>query len=58
VILIDQGQQLVNEFFSGMPLRRNDPFASSQSWHLDQRGWRSVLIEPHPKLTNELALVR
>jgi FkbM family methyltransferase len=62
-ILIDEEQQLVCEFFAGMPgffveVGANDPFASSQSWHLEQCGWSGVLVEPQPKLAHELALVR
>jgi FkbM family methyltransferase len=61
--LIDQEQQLVNEFFAGMrgffvEVGPNDPFASSQSCHLEQSGWSGILIESQPKLANELARVR
>jgi FkbM family methyltransferase len=32
----------------------NDPEHSSQTWHLEQRGWRGVLIEPLPELAGKL----
>jgi FkbM family methyltransferase len=61
VLLIDeQEQQLVQEFFGRrtgffVEVGANDPFASSQSWHLEQRGWRGILIEPQPQLAKQLA---
>jgi FkbM family methyltransferase len=62
-ILIDEEQQLIWKFFAGMPgffveVGANDPFASSQSWHLEQRGWSGILVEPQPKLAHELARLR
>jgi FkbM family methyltransferase len=32
----------------------NDPVRSSQTWHLEQRGWSGVLIEPIPELCEKL----
>jgi hypothetical protein len=51
--VVDEEQQLVNEFFAGMRgffvvVGANDPSASSQSWHLEQRGWGGIPVEPQP----------
>lgn len=32
----------------------NDPKAWSQTWHLEQRGWTGILIEPQPDLAETL----
>lgn len=32
----------------------NDPRERSQTWHLEQAGWKGVLIEPQPDLAAEL----
>jgi FkbM family methyltransferase len=32
----------------------NDPEQMSQTWHLEQSGWRGVLIEPQPALAQKL----
>jgi FkbM family methyltransferase len=32
----------------------NDPMDISQTWHLEQLGWRGVLIEPQPALAQKL----
>jgi len=32
----------------------NEPLQRSQTWHLEQRGWTGVLIEPQPDLAAEL----
>jgi FkbM family methyltransferase len=32
----------------------NDPKDISQTWHLEQRGWRGILIEPQPALAQKL----
>jgi FkbM family methyltransferase len=36
----------------------NDPRARSQTWHLEQRGWTGVLIEPQPDLAARLRAER
>ena len=36
----------------------NHPQDGSQSWHLEERGWKGVLIEPHPELADKLRQVR
>lgn len=49
-------QRLVREFFElfgrgagyFVEVGANDPFDRSQTWHLERRGWRGVLIEPQP----------
>lgn len=53
-------QQLREEFFAGTPkgffvdVGANDPIEGSQTWHLEQKGWRGVLIEPQPMLAQKL----
>jgi FkbM family methyltransferase len=32
----------------------NDPQDLSQTWHLEQRGWTGILVEPQPELAAEL----
>ncbi len=32
----------------------NDPQALSQTWHLEQRGWSGILVEPQPDLAARL----
>jgi FkbM family methyltransferase len=32
----------------------NEPKTNSQTWHLEQLGWRGILIEPQPALAHEL----
>ena len=32
----------------------NDPFKMSQTWHLAQKGWKGILVEPIPELCQEL----
>ena len=32
----------------------NHPQDGSQSWHLEERGWRGILIEPNPDLADNL----
>lgn len=60
--------ELVNAFFAGqarldgkrpqdrrfVEVGANDPFDLSQSWHLEQQGWRGLLIEPIPANVNKL----
>jgi FkbM family methyltransferase len=47
-------------FFAGSPagffveVGANDPELGSQTWHLEQRGWRGVLIEPQSDLADKL----
>jgi FkbM family methyltransferase len=55
---------LVREFFADTPqgffveVGANDPKKDSQSWHLEEAGWRGILVEPLPELANELRRVR
>jgi FkbM family methyltransferase len=54
-------QELVREFFGGarsgffVEVGANRPQLASQTWHLEQLGWKGVLIEPQPSLADELA---
>ncbi|HON07887.1 MAG TPA: FkbM family methyltransferase [Verrucomicrobiota bacterium] len=32
----------------------NDPFSLSQTWHLEQKGWKGVLVEPLPERADAL----
>jgi FkbM family methyltransferase len=32
----------------------NDPYDLSQTWHLERRGWRGILVEPQPALAAAL----
>jgi FkbM family methyltransferase len=55
--------RLVAEFFGKGPgffveVGANDPHARSQTWHLEQAGWRGVLIEPQPDLAEKLRAAR
>lgn len=36
----------------------NDPKQFSQTWHLEQRGWTGLLVEPIPELCDELRAQR
>jgi FkbM family methyltransferase len=50
---------LVGEFLGAGPgffvdVGANDPKNLSQTWHLEQRGWPGVLIEPQPELAEKL----
>src|SRR5258708_5034959 len=59
----EREQELVQEFFAGsrgffVEVGANDPRNSSQSWHLEQRGWKGILIEPHPQLASKLREAR
>lgn len=53
-------QQLSREFFFDTPngffvdVGANDPIEGSQTWHLEQKGWRGVLVEPQPRLVRKL----
>jgi FkbM family methyltransferase len=52
--------KLKEEFFKGMregyfvDVGANDPKDISQTWHLEQLGWRGILIEPQPALAQKL----
>jgi len=55
----DHEQQLVRSFFGGAPgffveVGANDPHERSQTDHLEQAGWRGLLIEPQPDLAEKL----
>jgi FkbM family methyltransferase len=50
---------LKEEFFGGrtgyfVDVGANDPKDISQTWHLEQKGWRGILIEPQPALAQKL----
>lgn len=52
-------QQLVQRFFGGavgyfVEVGANHPHEGSQSWHLEQRGWSGILVEPQPQLADKL----
>jgi FkbM family methyltransferase len=53
-------QQLKEDFFADTPagffvdVGANEPTDGSQTWHLEQKGWRGVLVEPQPKLAQKL----
>ncbi len=56
-------RQLVRRFFNDTPgffveVGANHPIEISQSWHLEQRGWRGILVEPQSKLAERLREVR
>jgi FkbM family methyltransferase len=63
-ISIDEVEQaLVRDFLGPKPgffveVGANHPQQGSQSWHLEQRDWRGVLVEPLPQLTEELRRTR
>jgi FkbM family methyltransferase len=59
----DRERELVRSFFGDrtgffVEVGANDPLNSSQSWHLEQCGWRGILIEPHPDLAATLRATR
>jgi FkbM family methyltransferase len=59
----ERALQLVREFFGGkrgffVEVGANHPYLGSQSWHLEQRGWRGCLIEPQPELAERLRQTR
>ena len=63
ILIAENEQQLVLEFFGDMPgffveVGANHPQVGSQTWHLEQRGWRGILIEPQPELANQLRQMR
>lgn len=50
---------IVGEFLGVKPgffvdVGANDPTEGSQTWHLEQRGWAGVLVEPQPELAEKL----
>ncbi|WBY00960.1 FkbM family methyltransferase [Ramlibacter tataouinensis] len=52
-------QALVQAFFGDRPgfyvdVGANDPVLDSQSWHLEQRGWTGLLVEPDPDCAQRL----
>jgi FkbM family methyltransferase len=53
-------QAQVREFFGQsrvgffVEVGANDPRFASQTWHLEQLGWRGVLVEPQPDLAETL----
>lgn len=59
-----QGEQrLVREFLEFLAPRTpgffvdvgaNHPWRGSQTWHLEQRGWRGILVEPLPEQADRL----
>ena len=52
--------RLKDEFFDGarngyfVDVGANEPEEGSQSWHLEKRGWQGVLVEPQPRLAQQL----
>jgi len=55
--------QLVRKFFNDTPgffveVGANQPQDGSQSWHLEQRGWSGILVEPQPDLAEKLRRTR
>jgi FkbM family methyltransferase len=52
--------QLKDQFFAGVQdgyfvdVGANDPKNMSQSWQLEQKGWRGILVEPQPALAQKL----
>jgi FkbM family methyltransferase len=61
-----QEQQLIQRFFDGthgffVEVGANHPYEGSQSWHLEQRGWKGILVEPlpgHAKICGECVTPR
>jgi FkbM family methyltransferase len=53
-------RELVRAFFGErstgffVEVGANDPKLISQTWHLEERGWRGVLVEPNPELAERL----
>ena len=55
------GEERLVELFFGdtqqgtfVEVGANEPKKFSQTWHLEQRGWRGLLIEPIPELCERL----
>jgi FkbM family methyltransferase len=57
-------QQLIRDFFGGarsgffVEVGANDPRERSQTYHLEQAGWRGILIEPQPEFARKLRQTR
>jgi FkbM family methyltransferase len=57
-------QQLIRDFFGDaragffVEVGANDPHERSQTYHLEQAGWRGILIEPQPELARKLRQTR
>lgn len=55
---------LVRQFFAAddagffVEVGANEPQLRSQTWHLEQIGWRGILIEPNPDLAEQLRQAR
>lgn len=59
----DHEMRLVAAFFGNtkgffVEVGANDPQERSQTWHLEQRGWTGILIEPQPDLAAKLRAMR
>ncbi len=62
----EQEQRLIREFlefFGRAPgffvdVGANHPQLGSQTWHLERRGWRGILIEPVPEFADQLRRTR
>jgi FkbM family methyltransferase len=55
----ERESEIVREFLGAEPgffvdVGANDPKDGSQTWHLEQRGWTGVLVEPQPALAQRL----
>ena len=59
-----QEKALVRQYFGNadrgffVEVGANEPTFISQTWHLEQMGWRGILIEPNPALIGELVRQR
>lgn len=57
-------KQLIWEFFDRkqegffIEVGANDPYSGSQTWLLEQNGWRGILVEPQAGLCEKLRLAR
>lgn len=56
-------RELVRTFFNDKPgffveVGASHPIEGSQSWHLEQRGWCGILVEPLPKVAERLRELR
>jgi FkbM family methyltransferase len=56
-------EKLVREFFGDelgffVEVGANHPTEGSQTWHLEQAGWKGVLVEPQPDLATFLVTAR
>jgi FkbM family methyltransferase len=53
-------QMLIRSFFSNantgffVDIGANDPFHNSQTYHLEQLGWRGIVVEPLPEMASRL----